>query len=98
MTGPEKPLALDLHGQFKGPGENRGYVIRSMFDQVFQEGLNACILLPVHARLSMFGFETPWNTSLDRPCWGMPQQGLSAQSPTKFPDLRLQYPGRFVGW
>lgn len=28
---------------------------------------------------------------MDRPCRGMPRQGPTAQSPTKFPDVRLQY-------
>jgi hypothetical protein len=25
------------------------------------------------------------------PCWGMPQQGLSAPAQSKFPDLTVQY-------
>jgi len=32
---------------------------------------------------------------VDRPCWGMPQQGLLMPSPSEFPDFRLQYPKSF---
>jgi hypothetical protein len=52
-TGAEKALALDLHRQFEGPREHRGYLVRAMFDQMFQERLNRRILLPVHSPVSM---------------------------------------------
>jgi len=91
MPGTEKPLALDLHGQFESPCENRRNVVRPVFDQMFQEDLDRRILVSVHSRFSMVGFTTPWNTRVDRPCWGMPQQGLLMPSPSEFPDFRLQY-------
>jgi hypothetical protein len=58
---------------------------------MFQEDLDRRILVSVHSRFSMVGFAIPWNTRMDRPCWGMPQQGLVMPSPSEFPDFRLQY-------
>ncbi len=55
MARAEKALALDPHRQFKGPGEYTRDVVRAMFDQLFQDGLNACILLSVHFRFSTVG-------------------------------------------
>jgi hypothetical protein len=56
-AGTEKPLTLDLHrqlkGSLKGSRKDRSDVGRPMFDQMFQEGLNRRVLLPVHSRFSM---------------------------------------------
>ena len=50
---PQKTLALDLHRQFEGPGEDAGQVARAVLDQMFQDRLNCRIFVPVHSCCSM---------------------------------------------
>ena len=49
------------------PGRRPCNIVRSMLDQMFQEGLNACIFMSVQCRFSTVGFVAPWNTSPHSP-------------------------------
>ena len=82
-AGAEKPLALDAHRQLESPREHGGDVVGSMFDQMFQKGLDRRILLTVHSTVSTVGSSNPWNTGMDRPRRGMPLRGARSREQRK---------------
>ena len=91
-AGAEGPLALDPHRQFERPREDGADVVRSMFDQMFQEGLDRRILPIVHSFVSTVGFATPWNTRVDRPRRGMPRRGRALTRAAESPFVKLHNP------
>ncbi len=79
------------HRQLERSAEDRGNVVRPVFDQLFQEGLDRCIVSSVHSLFSMVVLQLHGIPEWIAPAGAGPGRGLTAPSPNEFPDLRLQY-------